>query len=254
MSGALAQALSYHCRSIARSADGHIVSASQCREFLLSQMNVPSERVAVIPQAPAQLFIDRAAPAMTAERLMRVLYVGQFTFSKAPMVAASAINQMARADSKIEFTWVCSGEHHESVLGMLSGPAKDRVRLLSWMAQEQLLKVYDSHGVFLFPSFFEGFGKVFLEAMARGLCVIAADNGGARDVITHQMDGVLTPTGDVEAVTKSCLNLMSNPQNAIEISARATATARRYTWDRVARETAAFYQNRIEAKHRELAR
>lgn len=254
MSSAITRALAYHCRSIARHADGHIVSATECRDFLHSQMNVPIERISVIPQAAASAFLEPPAPAMTATRLRRVLYVGQFTFSKAPMIAAAAINQIANADGQIEFTWVCSSEHHGQVREMLNPAARERMRLTGWMPQQDLLRVYDTHGVFLFPSFFEGFGKAFLEAMSRGLCVIAADNGGAHDVITHEIDGLLTPTGSVEAMTENCLRLINNPEEAIGISLRAAAAARCYTWDRVARETAAFYQDRIEAKRRELSR
>ena len=46
---------------------------------------------------------------------------------------------------------------------------------------------------FLYSSLFEGFGKVALEAMARGLCVIASDVGSMRDVIHSGQDGVLIP-------------------------------------------------------------
>ena len=81
-------------------------------------------------------------------------------------------------------TWVTSKLAHDQVLELLSETARPRVALLDWMPQKELLDVYDNHGIFVFPSFFEGFGKAFLEAMARGLCVVAADNGGASDVIS----------------------------------------------------------------------
>ena len=58
------------------------------------------------------------------------------------------------------------------------------------------MQVYDEHGVFLFPSFFEGFGKAFLEAMSRGLVVVASNNGGMRDVIKDGQSGFLVKTGD----------------------------------------------------------
>jgi glycosyltransferase involved in cell wall biosynthesis len=250
----VARGLSHSCRSIARYADGHIASASQCGEFLHEQMEVPIDRIAVIPQAAADSFLEQPAPTMNSQRLRRILYVGQFAFFKAPMLVAAAINELSNADGRLEFTWVCSSKDHEKVRAMLVPGARDRVRLLDWITQEELMRVYDSHGVFLFPSFFEGFGKVFLEAMSRGLCVIAADNGGAHDVITHCVDGLLTPTGDVGAMTKSCLRLISNSEEAGSIAGAAAETARAYNWDRVARETVAFYEDRIEAKLGQISR
>jgi hypothetical protein len=88
----VALGLSRSCRGIALHADGHIVSASQCRDFLRDGMRVPAERIAVIPQAAANSFLEQPATTMTAKRLTRVLYVGQFAFVKAPMIVAAAMN------------------------------------------------------------------------------------------------------------------------------------------------------------------
>ena len=246
------RALYRNYKGIARYADGHIVSASQCREFLHQKMNVPLERISVIPQAASDAFLSRSPAPMTADRLKSFLYVGQFTFFKAPMIVADVISRLAQWDREVRFTWVCSKEHHAKVRDLLVGDARDRIQLLDWMAQEDLVRIYDAHGVFLFPSFFEGFGKVFLEAMSRGLCVVAADNGGAHDVITNGVDGILTTTGDVTGITSQCQRLLANPADAIRISHAAATTAHQYTWSRVARETLAFYEDRIAAKAGQL--
>ena len=170
------------------------------------------------------------------------------------MILASVLNRLSHLEPDLQFTWVCSNQHHSEVRNLLEKPVLDRLTLLDWMDQDRLIDVYDEHGIFLFPSFFEGFGKVFLEAMARGLCVVAADNGGARDLIKHEVDGMLTPTGDAEAMIRACLRLTGNPAHALGMSRAAVETSRAYTWARVARETVAFYEDRIEAKARHLAK
>jgi glycosyltransferase involved in cell wall biosynthesis len=105
----------------------------------------------------------------------------------------------------------------------------------------------------LFPSFVEGFGKVFLEAMSRGLCVVAADNSGARDVISHGKDGFLVPTGDLVQMTRTCVALLKSTESMQAISRLAAARAHEFSWDRVARESAAFYEVLLKAKDRCLA-
>jgi glycosyltransferase involved in cell wall biosynthesis len=118
------------------------------------------------------------------------------------------------------------------------------------MAQDKLIQLYDRNGIFLFPSFFEGFGKVVLEAMSRGLCVVAADNGGAHDLIVSGVNGILTPTGNIESMTKACEELHNCWDAAIRISRAAAESARAYSWERVARETITFYENRLGEKAR----
>jgi glycosyltransferase involved in cell wall biosynthesis len=109
------------------------------------------------------------------------------------------------------------------------------------MDADALERVYDAHGVYLFPSYFEGFGKTFLEAMSRGLCVIASDTGGARDVISHGRDGVLVPVGDARAVADAVRAI--DLARARDMSAAAAATARQYTWEGAARRSIAFFES-----------
>jgi glycosyltransferase involved in cell wall biosynthesis len=248
LSKGLTSMLSYNYRAISRYADGHIVSASQCRNFLNEQMGISQECIAVIPQAPPDSFNNTSVSTITGERLKRILYIAQFAFFKAPMIVAKVINKLAESDYSLQFTWICSKEHHPEVEKILSNAALERIVLLDWMPQYELMKVYDKHGIFLFPSFFEGFGKAFLEAMARGLCVIAADNGGAHDVISNGKDGILVPTGSVEKMVLSCLEILNNPSIGASLSTEAVKTAQAYTWERVARETVSFYQKILNIK------
>src|SRR5262249_17946038 len=72
--------------AIARYAHGHIVSASECRDFLHYRYGVPLEQIAVVPQAPPEEYRNCDPKPMTEQRLQKILYVGQYAFFKAPMV------------------------------------------------------------------------------------------------------------------------------------------------------------------------
>jgi glycosyltransferase involved in cell wall biosynthesis len=238
--------LARHTRAIARNADGHIVSCTDDAEFLRGELGVERNRIAVIPQAAPDAFAQREALPITAARLRRVLHVSQFAFFKAPMIVAAAIDQLAAADDTLRFTWVCSRRHHDDVRRLLH---TDRVELRDWMPAAQLIDVYDEHGIFLFASFFEGFGKVFLEAMSRGLCVVAARTGGAPDIIVDRANGRLVEPGDAGALASATQALVHDLPEATVMGTAAARTARAYTWERVARETADFYE-RLRAMRR----
>jgi len=236
----LAPLLARHSHAIAREADGHVVSSTLDADFLAERLHVDRAKIAVIPQAAPDGYLRTEPLPMTRERLRRVLYVGQFAFVKAPMIVAEAMNRIAAAEPGVSFTWVCDQSHHHAVRSLLSAP----VELLHWTSQEALRAIYDAHGLFLFPSFFEGFGKAFLEAMSRGLCVVASDAGGMHDLIDHGRNGCLVPPGDAEAVADAALAIMRDPDRAERMSAAAIATGREHTWERVARELTAFYEAR----------
>lgn len=228
-------------RLAARWSDGIIVSSTYDRDWICRHYALPQERVAVIPQAPAAVFVATPAPPMTAERLCRVLYVGQFAFVKAPHIVAEVYSRLAQEHPDLSLTWCCAEPDHAKARALLSPVARERVRFVGWMPQEQLVKLYDEHGIFLFPSFYEGFGKAALEAMARGLCVVASEVGGMKDVVVDGGTGRLGRMGDAGQCVEYMASLWRDMPRAGAMADAAAASARRYTWARVARELAGFY-------------
>jgi len=110
------------------------------------------------------------------------------------------------------------------------------------MPQEALMAVLDSHGIFLFPSLFEGYGKAPFEAMARGLCVVASNVGGMRDLIRDGGNGFLCEPGDAQGFANAIRRLCEDMALAQDLSREARETARCLTWENCARRCEAFYR------------
>jgi len=69
----------------------------------------------------------------------------------------------------------------------------DSVHFLQGMSREKLAACYGRAEVFALPSTGEGFGMVFLEAMAFGLPIVAAAAGGSTDLVENEINGLLVP-------------------------------------------------------------
>jgi glycosyltransferase involved in cell wall biosynthesis/GT2 family glycosyltransferase len=67
----------------------------------------------------------------------------------------------------------------------------------------------------------EPFGLVIAEGMASGLCVLATDVSGPREIITPGKDGLLYPPGDVDALSQLLRNLMEHPARRSELARNA---------------------------------
>ena len=78
------------------------------------------------------------------------------------------------------------------------------------------------------PSELESFGLAALEAMACQVVPIATDAGGVPEVIQHGKTGFLAPVGDVEAMAKYAIELLSDQEKLEDmgVSARASAQAK----------------------------
>lgn len=231
-----------------RAADGIVVSCQDDAEFLRQRYGISAERVGVVPMGVPQTSLDRPARPMCRERLKRILYVAQFAYFKAPMVLGRALSRVLRQRPDVSVTWVCDLAHHAEARSLLDPLVQSQVQFCNWMPQESLAEVFDAHGVFLFPSFFEGFGKAPLEAMARGLCVVASDTGGMCDFISHGQNGLLVPMGDDEALAGATLGVLDDFALALKLSAAARQSASEYSWERCARDAEEFYRRLLAMK------
>jgi glycosyltransferase involved in cell wall biosynthesis len=93
----------------------------------------------------------------------------------------------------------------------LKGAASDS-ELISLLRDSQLLVV---------PSFYEGFGIVYIEGMGFGLPALASTGGGAREIVTHGTDGFLVAPGDSESLAKFIQQLLEDRSRLEEMSLAA---------------------------------
>jgi phosphatidyl-myo-inositol alpha-mannosyltransferase len=116
------------------------------------------------------------------------------------------------------------------------------VRFIGYVTSESMPSYYRAADVFCAPSTgFESFGIVLLQAMAAGVPIVASDIAGYRSVMTHGREGLLVPPGDADALAKAVLQLLNNPDLRRRMAACGRETARKYDWDRVARQVEAYY-------------
>jgi glycosyltransferase involved in cell wall biosynthesis len=88
----------------------------------------------------------------------------------------------------------------------------DRVIFKGGVSDKELVELYKSCDVFLMPSSQEGFGIVFLEAMAFKKPVIGGNHGGTPEVILDNETGFLVEHGDVGALADRISILLGNPE------------------------------------------
>lgn len=107
-------------------------------------------------------------------------------------------------------------------------------------------KLYGISDVAAFPSRYEPFGIVALEAMAAGVPVIVGDVGGLKEIMGTDDVGVLVPPGNAGALSAALLNVLDDRKRASAMATRAKEKVERvFTWKSVAEQTEKVYQEII---------
>ncbi len=125
----------------------------------------------------------------------------------------------------------------------------DKVKMLGTLPPEELAgRLRESH-LLAVPSAYEGFGIVYLEAMRFGLPVIASAAGGAREIVSHGVNGFLTPPGDAVTLSRLLKSLLENRDLLARLSLAAlTHAAAQPTWQESAARVRQFLVDLLSAE------
>ncbi len=98
----------------------------------------------------------------------------------------------------------------------------------------------------------ESQGIALLEGMAAGVAVVATNIEGFATMITDEVQGLLVPPRDDDALAAAILRLIHNPALRRELAAAGQAQAAQYSWDKVARRVLSYYE-RLLYEHKQVA-
>ena len=107
-------------------------------------------------------------------------------------------------------------------------------------------KLYKAADVSVFPSTYEPFGIVALEAMLAGTPVVVSDIGGLNEIVEHGVNGMKSYAGNPNSIADSILALLFDHQLASNIVKNAKKKVKEeYSWNKISQETYFTYQKAI---------
>ncbi len=156
---------------------------------------------------------------------MRFLYAGQCSLRKGTPLLIEAWRRAAPKDATLDLVG------HWQLPEHCPGGLPAGVAVRAPVSAEKLRRIYQAADVFVFPSNFEGFGLVILEAMACGLPVIATDTTAAPDILGDD-SGRVIPADDLDALVLALRWAIGNRDRLAAMRSGARRTAQAMTWSR----------------------
>src|SRR5215831_3245146 len=177
----------------------HILVCSRSLLRHYTELNFCEENITVIPLGvPRQVIInvDEFSNLPKGDkRKVKLSFVGRLTPDKGPDVAIEAlahiVREMGVGDIGLDIIGTGRDEYVRELKNLVTALGlQEHVQFLGKLNHEQVLRRYSEYDALLFPSrWAEPFGMTILEAMARGLPVIATDYGGPSEMISDGKNG-----------------------------------------------------------------
>ena len=229
---------------------GAIVTVSEsARRDLLRLHPTDPDRVRVVHEAAAPIFVrvlDRARLDAVRRhyRLPNpfVLYVGTIEPRKNLLRLMRAFASARRQGMRHEL--VCVGPYGWSSRDLSRTidrlGIRDVVHFTGYVPVDDLPCIYNLAEMFAFPSVYEGFGLPVVEAMACGTPVITSNTSSLAEIATGAAETI--DPYNVDAIAAAMLRLARDESWRAELSALGLTRARRFSWNRTAREMLAVYR------------
>jgi glycosyltransferase involved in cell wall biosynthesis len=122
--------------------------------------------------------------------------------------------------------------NHDSLQG--------RIILTGYVADEDLAALYSGALMFVYPSFYEGFGLPPLEAMQCGVPVITSNTSSLPEVVGEA--GMMVDPEDADALCQSMYDIYRNSSLRNEMSRKSLERAKQFSWEKCAQETVRAYK------------
>jgi phosphatidyl-myo-inositol dimannoside synthase len=227
-----------------RRADLVIGPSSDTVQHLITQQGIRAEKVQRLPwgldpefEARLAAGVSTSLPAGFPRNGKVILTVGRWDPAERYKGADTIIAALPRVlqTAPDAFLVLIGGGEDRPRLEQLARDrgVSDRAAFLQNLSPDELFACYAACNVFALPSRGEGFGLVFLEAMAHGKPVIGGEHGGTPDVIENAVTGLLVPHGDVERLSTALETLLLDPQFAGRMGTRGLERVRaEYTFEK----------------------
>lgn len=246
-------------RTVSRAAKIVTVSEFSRTSILKAYGGLDEDSVAVVPNGAAPQFrpISReGAAAMVRGRFSVetpfLLGVGDLLPRKNQIGLIRAFARLIRAYPQFAHHLVLAGKetwfaHHVRQAARDSGVA-DRIRFLGFVSDAELLHLYNACDVFVFPSFYEGFGLPALEAMACARAVVCSNTSALPEVV----DGaaLLFDPYSVEEMVKAIADLLLDAELRARMERLSLQRAAHFSWQKAAQKTLEIYHEVADLSRR----
>ena len=183
--------------------------------------------------------------AMDNEKI--ILFMGRLVYEKGVQHLISAMPKILSGYHDAKLVIAGRGGMTDELKAQVEAMGlSNKVYFTGYLNAKQVSKMYKCADVSVFPSTYEPFGIVALEAMLAGVPTVVSDVGGLNEIVEHRVDGMKSYAGNANSLADSILELLLNPELCDKVTKKAKQKVKNeYNWAKIAQDTYFTYEKAI---------
>ena len=213
-----------------------VPSQRTAQEVMSLKVKVDGRKIVVIN--PTHTFRGCSLPKR--EFRNNLLFVGNLEERKGVDTLLRALGQIANLDYRLDVVGGVKEDRYQRYLKRLSfeNRISEKIIFHGRVDAERIITFYKNANIFVFPSRYEGYGMVLLEAMSFGLPIVATAIPTTQEIIEDKLNGYLSPVDDIDRLAQNTRTLLSNRKTQRRMSLVNFKASRKFrSWDDVAKQT-----------------
>ena len=176
-----------------------------------------------------------------------ILFMGRLVYEKGVQHLISAMPKILANYHDVKLVIAGKGGMIDDLKAQVNAMGlSQKVYFTGYLNARQVSKMYKCADISVFPSTYEPFGIVALEAMLAGVPTVVSDVGGLNEIVEHGVDGMKSYAGNPNSLADSILTLLYDHQLCDNIAKRAKQKVKsEFTWTKIAQDTHFIYQKAI---------
>ena len=228
-----------------------IVNSNYMKNEIQRLFGLPFDKINVIPNGInlsnftgiERDYDFRRQYAMDNEKI--ILYVGRLVYEKGVQHLIAAMPKILSNYHDAKLIIAGRGGMMDELRAEASNLGlNDKIYFTGYLNSKQVQKMYKCADVAVFPSTYEPFGIVALEAMLAGVPTVVSDVGGLDEIVTHGVDGMKSYAGNANSIADSVTALLYDHQLATNVSKKAKVKDQ-FNWEKIAQDTHFTYEKAI---------
>jgi glycosyltransferase involved in cell wall biosynthesis len=175
----------------------------------------------------------------------RIVFAGRFVTQKNPLAIVRALSMLRDLD------WACSmlgdGPLFEEVkAGIGKHGMSERFRLTGWVTPADVLDEFSRSDILFMPSLSEGLPVVGVDALVKGLAIVASRIGGFLDLVDQDRNGCLVEVQDEAGFASALRGLLSDRERLLKFRLASLEKAKDFEIGRIVDEYEGMMRDSIE--------